>query len=491
MFFAPENPNMGLWDTWLFPADDAYHLFYLRRDVRDVGCTVVGHAVSTDLVRWEPVRDALSVSAAPAWDSGPLMTGMVVQHHDGRYFMFYGSMVDGIQRIGVAISDDLYHWEKYAGNPIIEPSGPWYETDPTAAPNGETAWRDPFIIYDENDRTYYAFICARVPGGDYTGGGCIAVCRSDDLLHWDTLPPAHISNKHICLEVPDIFQLNGRWYMLYSSAYWFGSYYRTSDPNIKNGTFYLVSDSLMDGWHEPDHDNILLGSRENRLDAYVGRTFKNGDDLYFYHHNVHGTIPNVNANGAFSAIKRIQARPDGQLIASPLDNLGAFCRTLTPIARPLTFGSADWQGGIDFSVEAASSAALLRYEHADLRLRARISISGFQGGAGIVLGYGCIPKQGFLIYLNRATGTVDLGLTYERDGALHRAPVLHRRTMDLTGGAHDILLVVKDRYLDIFVDDALISAFTWELPPHGFGGFYVEDCEARFDDLNVDALEIT
>ena len=58
-------PDSWVWDFWLAEDHDTYHLFFLhasralhdpdRRHLR----AAIGHAVSTDLIHWEQVPDAL------------------------------------------------------------------------------------------------------------------------------------------------------------------------------------------------------------------------------------------------------------------------------------------------------------------------------------------------------------------------------------------------------------------------------------------------
>jgi beta-fructofuranosidase len=72
-----------------------YHAFYLsasraRKDpIRRHRHPIVGHAVSTDLVNWEVVVDALIVSESPAFDSYTTWTGSVVKGDDGLWWMYY------------------------------------------------------------------------------------------------------------------------------------------------------------------------------------------------------------------------------------------------------------------------------------------------------------------------------------------------------------------------------------------------------------------
>ena len=126
-----------MWDFWLVDDGGAYHLFFLyaSRALRDPHArhyrASIGHAVSSDLVHWERVVDALVRSDAPAFDELATWTGSVVRHPDGRWFMFYtGARLNehgaNVQSIGYAVSSDLYTWDKAPG-PVLEADGRWYE----------------------------------------------------------------------------------------------------------------------------------------------------------------------------------------------------------------------------------------------------------------------------------------------------------------------------------------------------------------------------
>ncbi|NWF71290.1 MAG: hypothetical protein HXY40_19590 [Chloroflexi bacterium] len=477
MFFQPSNPRRALWDTWLFPAQDQFHLFYLQRDQRDIACTVVGHAVSDDLVHWREVKDALAVGKRGAWDDGSLMTGMTLQHTDSRYYLFYGAMDDdGVQRIGTAISDDLIKWHKHANNPLIVPAAP-YETNPRAAPNDETAWRDPCIIRDSASGDYLAYFCARVPGGSHSGGGAIAVSRSRDLLHWEVLPPAFVSDNYVCLEVPDVFFLDGRWYMLFSTGHSFGAYYETADPHISNGTFYLVSDNPLSGWHAPA-DNILVGSRAGRLDAYVGRSMEYNGTRLFYHHMVLGE-DNLSwqrrggyrhlVRGSFGSVKQLGTTSDGHLQARYYDTLSACQRPLFHRAETVT--------------ETTFLGA-----QQDVIAQLTITPQRENAVGGLLLGYGCLPRQGLLITLNAARQRLDVGLV-EGEQTLRRAPALQSRSISIKpGAAYHLRVVARAQFLDIYVDDVLLLAFTWGRAPHGQCALFSEG--SAIANVKIDALVI-
>jgi hypothetical protein len=87
-------PDHWLWDFWIADDRTAYHLFFLKAprvgdpDLRHWN-TSVGHAISTDLVQWQVVADALTPSTEPAFDDLATWTGSVVRGDDDTWYLFY------------------------------------------------------------------------------------------------------------------------------------------------------------------------------------------------------------------------------------------------------------------------------------------------------------------------------------------------------------------------------------------------------------------
>ncbi len=141
----------GMWDTWLTKEGDEYHLFFLQRKL-----TNIGRAVSKDLVSWTPLPDIDTKAPPGHWDSDRAKTGMCVKDGD-RYVCFYGSMVQGNQRIGALISRDLQSWRKSPANPVIEITPPHY---------GGRDCRDLFTYFDPEQRVWEGLFCAQTGGGE-------------------------------------------------------------------------------------------------------------------------------------------------------------------------------------------------------------------------------------------------------------------------------------------------------------------------------------
>lgn len=244
--FTPKDKY--LWDFWIVKHRAIYHLFYLQapKDLPDPECrhgvATVGHAVSDDLRHWEEVGTALEPGPPGAWDDRAIWTGSVIEHRRTFYMLYTGTSKEEegkVERIGLAVSTDLTHWEKHPANPVLEADPRWYEITPFTSPFNEVAWRDPYVI--KTRRQFYAFITARRKVGDRKWRGCIALAQSNNLIEWQVFPPIKVCAKFAQMEVPQVIPHRGRAILLFSA--------RAEWAQMKNlqvsGTFYALGDSIV------------------------------------------------------------------------------------------------------------------------------------------------------------------------------------------------------------------------------------------------------
>ena len=201
-----------LWDFWFAVDGDDVHVFYLQapRSLGDPELrhhhATIGHAVSRDLRRWEVLPDALGTGAAGAFDDLATWTGSVVRH-DGRWHLFYTGIAraeaGAVQRIGHATSDDLLTWER--DGLLLEADPRWYDRE---------HWRDPWVEWDPERERWDMLICATS-----AGRGILAHAHSADLRAWTTGPPLSPPTAHVQLEVPQLVQRNGGWWVLFSDVF--------------------------------------------------------------------------------------------------------------------------------------------------------------------------------------------------------------------------------------------------------------------------------
>ncbi|UCD58446.1 MAG: glycosyl hydrolase family 32 [Candidatus Hydrogenedentota bacterium] len=275
MNYSP--PGYYLWDFWLILEAPQYHLFHLQAprslsnpELRH-NCATIGHAVASDLRNWRNEGEVLSPGEVGEWDDLSVWTGSVVKSGAVYYMLYTGrcrAEQGTIQRIGLACSDDLYHWEKHPGNPLIEADPEYYEKFGTSDYYWES-WRDPYLFYHHDHRCHYALITARARRGELDERGCIAVAKTNDFFHWEILPPLCCPVKFSEMEVPQVFQREGRTYLLFSTnPFWYADSYRGQiDFEPWEGDHYLMADSLF-GQYRMVSDGIL--SRANKH-AYASK----------------------------------------------------------------------------------------------------------------------------------------------------------------------------------------------------------------------------
>jgi beta-fructofuranosidase len=212
-----------IWDFWLARDGHDHHLFFLQAP-RSLGDpeqrhwhVSIGHAVSRDLRQWTLLPDALAPAGAGAWDDYTTWTGSVLRH-GGRWFMFYTGTSrrehGKVQRVGLAISDDLVGWRRHGTGPLIESDPRWYEQlDPRAWP--ELAWRDPWVFQDPATGRFHAMVTARARAGDPATRGVIGHAISDDLLNWTVRAPVTEPGVFGHLEIPQVERVGGAWRLLF------------------------------------------------------------------------------------------------------------------------------------------------------------------------------------------------------------------------------------------------------------------------------------
>jgi beta-fructofuranosidase len=228
----------------------------------------IGHAVSQDLRRWEVLPDALRPSPALAWDDYTTWTGSIIKH-DNRWHLFYTGTCQAerawVQRIGLATSPDLLHWEKHPANPLIEADGRWYELLDLSVWEDQ-AWRDPWVFQHPDTGEFHALITARVKEGVADGRGVIGQARSHDLLHWEVGEPLTAPGAFGKLECPQLVAIEGRYYLLFctlASTTAAAHTQRLGRPPV-TGTHYLVGDNPL-GPFRYSTDEFLVGDEVGSL----------------------------------------------------------------------------------------------------------------------------------------------------------------------------------------------------------------------------------
>ena len=155
----------------------------------------------------------------------------VIKHEDTFYMVYCGSEMEvHRERIGIATSKDLFHWERFAGNPVIIPSTSWAAYGRVGS-DEEGSCRDPHVIAD--DRYGFILYWAAETAGD-PRMTCIAASVSHDLIHWQEFGPLLKLRQHdppgtANMESVGVVSYASRYFMFFKLGY--GTYWvESTDP---------------------------------------------------------------------------------------------------------------------------------------------------------------------------------------------------------------------------------------------------------------------
>ena len=282
-------PDKWIWDFWLAQDGADYHVFYLQAprslgdpDLRHWNVSI-GHAVSQDLRDWRVLPDALRPGSSGDWDDYTTWTGSIIQH-EGLWYLFYtgGNRAERglVQRIGLATSADLIHWEKHPANPLITAEPRWYELLDLDLWHDQ-AWRDPWVFRHPETGSFHALITARANHGPADGRGVVGHACSDDLINWEVMPPLTEAGEFGHLEVPQLTYIRGRYYLLFCAAASVHSTARRRRTGLEpvTGTHYLIADDPLGPFHYST-DEFLISDEIGSL--YAGKLVRGpGGDWVF------------------------------------------------------------------------------------------------------------------------------------------------------------------------------------------------------------------
>ncbi|HET8630905.1 MAG TPA: hypothetical protein VFL91_26085 [Thermomicrobiales bacterium] len=493
MLFQTSRPDRALWDCWLFPHEDRYHLFYQQKRAGERDTTAVGHAVSTDLVRWADVEPAYVKGEGDAWDAGPLRTGTTVRRGD-RFYLVNGAAQGGVDKLGVSVSDDLLHWTKYPGNPVSAPDPRWYEADPATGPLDNVAWRDPCILPDGDG--YIAYLCARRATGPVSGRGTVATLRSPDLLRWEAGPPLDVPACFVMLEVPDVFELDGRWFLLHSTTPRFGGRLQTSDPDLVAGTHVLWAERRDGPYTRPPRD-VLIGSRMELTSAWVCRTVATPFGRLAYYLNAYPQPFGVGAPRGSLGLPKLVAADDRGLRLRYLPLLDPFRGD--PLVPPLAAAPCDprrerpgvWaigDGAAEGRVAIGTDALALRGEAPDFMLIATVTVLA---GRGAGLGFRLDDRGiGLGVILDVEAGSVGVvELARVACGVAWR-PLAQRQVPLRPDTPLSLRVIALRDVVEVLLDDDLLLSVVAEGRAGGGLALVADDAHVRVADLRVWPLRV-
>lgn len=493
-----------------------YHLFHLVLPNHDF----VAHAISDNGLNWRRVDNALFIGNPGSWDDLMLWTMHVSPdpHQPGYWRMFYTGLSrrdqGKKQRIGMAISDDLYVWRKVdtnwqdgrgsndpelvkqaraklptgISNSIrsrydaescfpLEPDARFYES----SPDGDRGWisfRDPFYFHDNGSGLLLA--AARVNEGQLVRRGCVAAMQETSANCFTSVPPLHHPQLYDDIEVPNLLKLDGEYYLIGSLR---------EDAKIR----YWHSDSIDGPWRNY-YDNVLLPTGN-----YAGRICHDHSGVLlwnFYTENVRKRT----ANNLMPPPKRLNRNADGQLHATTyeqfdqqiIDSLDPCCIHPLKESRQPHKCNPVGDDGLQLSSEAGFQAFVFDEPIDCFCLQANIAMTGI-GKCGLLYRIDPESHDGYYVSLDLMKGVGQLRAW--GTGPLHSGDQMMRFKSLQSGYWHDgtprnveIKLLAFGSYHELSVNGNIILSLADTTYVQGMLGFYVETAELRIEDLSVHRL---
>lgn len=478
--YCPEGISM--WDTWYILDEGTIHMFHLQNLSKDSkrppqDGTWLGHATSTDGLHWTEQPYALGPDPNDPRDDLTPWSGCVYTDGGGRFYFYYtmrGTDANGYsQRIGLALSDDLFKWTRYDNNPVIIPDPRYYLSYETPLPKNTVDCRDMIVVPDPDGNGHVGLFAARIPGKEQAHTAVFGAARSHDLIHWEQLPPAFVPQKYADIEFPDLYYLDGRWYLTMLTGNRYGNRGVFSDPTVRYGTVYAVADRPEGPFREIEGDNVLIGGQV--YSGYSCRSLMFEGERYTYYTQI--VPPGYPESVSPPFLTR--ALPDGRLRLC-YDPRTAALRTETLIApgttppiKRLLFTQSYWNmlGG-DWSLrdgkylgdaETGWQAADFGVGAFNVEIEAKVVLH-----SGVAVGLIFRPDEALEYAGNDRDGAIAFFLDAEKQLLMSaRIPLFDTDRMRSFpveyGREYHLRVCIRPPRFEVYVDDILVlqSAVDW------------------------------
>lgn len=410
-------------------------------------------------------------------------TGSVLKIGDV-YHMFYCTFDFDVTPVAQwarhAVSTDMEHWtdipeEKFG------PDGNIYAI---------TDWRDPHVFWNDEEQKWWMLLAAR-ENAPTQRSGCVALCVSDDLAHWEYRKPIFAPRiHHGAYECPDMFKM-GDWYYLVFSNYCDGF-----------NTYYRMSRSPSGPWIRPKLDTF-----DGRA-FYAAKTGSDGVNRYIYGwnptrgENAWGFDPGKdlgldytswNWGGSIVVHKLIQ-HEDGTLGVCPAESVEAAFGAEHPVTIKALDGNWDIRGDCaSCGSPAGYASAISDLIPTQCRIRATLKYDGEPTRFGIALQMDENFDFGYYLMFEPDRKRIQFrsGLRmYEHGGQMFPYAVEMERPFTMEAGREYSLELYIDGTIGVlYVDHDLAFGFRMYNWKDRRLGFFVEDGTVTVTNASIAEIE--
>jgi beta-fructofuranosidase len=512
MYTETKGSRKAIGDVDVLYHEGLYHLFHLVLPNHDF----IAHAVSTDGINWRRVANALFIGDPGSWDDLMLWTMHVSPdpHQEGRWRMFYTGLSrreqGRMQRLGMAVSDDLYYWRKAAVHWRDErgPNDPEFvqearrltqdrransryaEFDESSCypltPDPQhyessldegrrwVSFRDPF--YYRDDGQGWLIAAGRVKEGPIVRRGCVSVLQETAPNQFESRPALHHPQLYDDIEVPNLIKLENEYFLIGSIR---------EDAKIR----YWHTDEIGHPWRSY-HDNVLMAAGN-----YAARVCR--DDQGWLIWNFYSMdASDRTSDNLMPPPKRLVRTSDGLLRATSFEVFESRItgRVDTRCVHALKRGLAEEQCSIDgdrldLQSEAGFQAFVFDEPLHCFRFEAFLRIRG-KGKCGIVFRVDPETHDGYYLSLDLLKGVAQLRSW--KTGPLGAGEqTMQFRSLqsgfwysENQGEAH-VNLIAFGSYLEFSVNGCVVLSLVDQTFHQGLLGVYLETAHVQLSNVAV------
>ena len=423
------------------------------------------HLTTTDFINFTNHGVALPKGNEEEQDLS-VCTGSVF-YHNNLFHIFYAGYngfylgKKPIQVVLHATSTDLYNWKKEK-DVFLPPDESIYHRD---------GWRDPYVYYDKSSDEYKMIITGEKNHHHNRRWGATALAISKDLINWTIKEPIYAPFLYDTHECPDLFELNGRYYMIFST------YTRRWEVH------YRVSHSIDGPWKS--YKDELLDNRS----YYAAKTVYGNGKRYLVGWAARRT-DNLDKNkyewGGSLCVHEIEALPNGELICKPVSTIVDAYTKILETRKQNGFGnivSRKTKNGYSLDSDGFGCIKIAKTKSSSLYISFDVKIKDNMT-AGILLRAN-INKfdKWVMIELDRKKDRLffDLSSKWFEDQFFDE-----ERPLDKSSNYH-VEIITKDSMIVTYCNGKALSARCYELMD-GEIGLFSRDGKAVFNNITIKEL---
>lgn len=512
MFGETTGSRKAIGDVDVLYHEGLYHLFHLVLPNHDF----IAHAVSTDGIHWRRLRNAIFIGDPGSWDDLMLWTMHVSPdpHREGSWRMFYTGLSrrdSGMyQRIGLALSDDLYTWRKHPagwkdergpedpdlikkareascrepGGSIeggydenscfpLSPDAEWYEADLEEGRH-LVSFRDPFFYQGEEKN--YLLVAGRVNHGPVVRRGCVAVFTEAEPYCFSAEPPLHHPALYDDVEVPNLIRIEEQDYLIGSIR---------EDAKIR----YWHGDCSCSEWRSY-HDNVLMPQGN-----YAGRVCRDEKGWLLWCFFAMNRADRTD-NNLMPPPKRIVRDESGQLYLQTYEQFekwlvnGNLAGNLT-VLNGNGGDSAPGENGKDWKLSSPRGfqGFLFEDELESFHLKCRVELKG-KGKCGFLFRLNGETHDGYYLSLDLLKGVAQMR-AWGTDTQVEGEHMMSFETLQSgywkaeDPGNEDISLLAFGSYLEVSIGGKIVLSLADQSFDTGRVGIYLDTAELQVKNVSL------